>query len=97
MDNNENLTQDFFISDDGYINLRLKVTTNDITEREKLVASLMGRLRSIYDDFDVFSAVEVDEIYLHNSSPKSVIEKIKEDALSKISESFDDIIRDNNL
>ena len=33
--NEKELRQDFFITDDGYINIRLKVTTEDKIEREE--------------------------------------------------------------
>jgi hypothetical protein len=74
---NENeLRQDFFISDDGYINIRLKVTTEDKIDREKIVADLMRRVYK-KEGFELLKNTEVDQMYFLKDLKKQIIEKME--------------------
>ena len=70
------LKQDFFISDDGYINLRLKVTTDDKAEREKLVAELMGKVYKA-EGFELQKCATIDQLYFHKQNPLKVYKDVK--------------------
>lgn len=87
----ENFKQDFFISNDGYINLRLKVETNNKQEREKIVADLMGRLINS-QGFELSKLVSVDQIYFQNQSPVSVLKDVKKTLITDIESYFNNII-----
>lgn len=90
---NENeLRQDFFISDDGYINIRLKVTTENKTDREKIVADLMSRLHK-KEGFELHKYTEVDQLYFHNQNPVTVLENMKKEMIEKMELIFDQAIR----
>lgn len=90
----ENLRQGFFISDDGYINLRLKVTTEDKKEREELVRQLMGEVYnsdgSVISKFAKFA--KVDKMYYHKQDPLTVLKDAKSQAISAIDSIFDEAI-----
>lgn len=83
----EDFRQDFFISDDGYINIRLKVTTEDKAEREKLVHELMGK---VYKDegFELPKNAVVDQMYFHNQNPLTVLKDLKEQVIGDIESIF---------
>lgn len=85
------ITQDFFISDDGYINIRLKVTTEDKTEREKIIADLM---RKVYkkEGLELSKNTEVDQMYFHNQNPLTVLKDLKKQMIEKINIIFDEAI-----
>ena len=87
-------TQNFFITDDGYINLRLKVTTDDPIERENLISMIMG---NIYRkcDLDFKDNVHVDKIYFQSFEISSILNSIKEGIISDIESVFDKAIGDN--
>jgi len=89
--NEEDLRQDFFISDDGYINLRLKVTTDDKVKREKLVAELMGKTYKA-EGFELPENATIDQLYFHNQNPLTVLKGIKEKILADIESVFDESI-----
>jgi hypothetical protein len=94
---NEEDLQDFFISDDGYINLRLKVTTDDKVKREKIVAELMNKTYKA-EGFELPENATIDQLYFHNQNPITVLKDIKEKILSDIESIFDESInkqRDN--
>jgi len=86
-----NFTQDYFINEDGYINLRLKVTTEDKEEREKIVALLMGKVLKD-KGFVLSDNVEVDQIYFKNQNPKTVLNSLRKQLLSNIENVFDETI-----
>ena len=88
-DENE-LRQDFFITDDGYINIRLKVSTEDKEEREKLVYGLM---KNTYreESLELSKFVQVDQLYFHNSNPISVLKELKAKMMQQIEDVFNDI------
>jgi hypothetical protein len=85
------LRQDFFISDNGYINIRLKVTTEDKIEREKIVVDLMNRLYN-KEGFELHKNTVVDQLYFQNQNPLSVLNNLKDEMLEKINSTFDDCI-----
>jgi hypothetical protein len=85
------IAQDFFISDDGYINIRLKVTTEDKIEREKIVADLMRRVYK-KEVFELSKNTEVDQMYFHNQNPLTVLKDLKKQMLDKIEYIFDEAI-----
>ena len=90
MEDNQ-LRQDYFISDDGYINLRLKVLTEDKEEREKIVAELMV---AVYKGkgIKISELTSVDQLYFHNQNPLTVLKTMKEEMLSNIENLFDSAI-----
>jgi len=90
MQENE-LKQKFFISDDGYINIRLKLTTDDKIEREKVVAELMGKVFTT-EGFELPKNVEVDQMYFHNQNPLTVLKDVKKQILSDIESVFNNAI-----
>lgn len=92
--NNGESRQEFFISDDGYINIRLKVITDDKIEREKIVGDLMGMLKND-EGFKLSEHVNVDQIYFHNQNPLTVLERLKKDIISDIERVFDESISKN--
>ncbi len=84
--------QDHFISDDGYINVRIKVVTQDVEEREKLVGSLLCSVlndRSI--DLQPDIAV-VDNIYFQNQNVLTILKSTKKQILEDIKNLFDGYI-----
>lgn len=86
------LKQDYFISDTGHINLRLKVITDDIVEREKLISDLMG----MFDNGEVFELSKcaiVDQLYFHNQNPLTILESTKKQIIEDIESMFDDVIK----
>jgi hypothetical protein len=85
------ITQDFFISDDGYINIRLKVTTEDKFDREKIVADLMGRVYK-KEGFELLKNTEVDQMYFHNQNPLTVLKDLKKQMIEKMEYIFDEAI-----
>lgn len=91
MKDENDLRQDFFITDDGYINIRLKVITEDKEEREKLVYSLM---KNTYreESFELLNFVQVDQLYFHNSNPTTVLKDLKVKMLEQIEETFNSIL-----
>lgn len=89
---NENeLIQDFFISDDGYINIRLKVTTEDKIEREKIVGDLMNRLHN-KEGFELPKNTEVDQMYFHNQNPVTVLKDLKKKMIENMENIFNEAI-----
>lgn len=86
------LKQDFFITKDGFINIKLKVNTEDKVEREKIVADLMSRLHN-GDGFELSKNVGVEQIYFSNFDHNSNIKSIKEQILTDIESYFNDIIQ----
>jgi hypothetical protein len=89
---NENeLRQDFFISDDGYINIRLKVTTEDKIDREKIVADLMRRVYK-KEGFELLKNTEVDQMHFHNQNPLTVLKDLKKQIIEKMEIIFDEAI-----
>ena len=90
MQENE-LKQNFFISDDGYINIRLKLTTDDKVKREKVVAELMGKVYKS-KGFELPKNVEVDQMYFHNQNPLTVLKDVKKQILSDIESVFNNAI-----
>ena len=89
---NENeLRQDFFISDDGYINIRLKVTTEDKGDREKIVADLMRRVYK-KEGCELPKNTEVDQMYFHNQNPLTVLKDLKKQMVEKMEIIFDEAI-----
>ena len=89
--NEDYLRQDFFISDDGYINLRLKVITVDKVEREKLVAELMGKTYKA-EGFELPKSAVIDQLYFHNQTPLTVLKDIKKQILTDIEKVFNNSI-----
>ena len=83
--------QDFFISDTGHINLRLKVTTDDKEEREKIVGELMGMIFK-EKHFVMPESVKVDQMYFHNQNPLTTLMTAKEQVLNDIERIFDEAI-----
>lgn len=91
MDENE-IKYPFFISDDGYINLRLKVLTKDEEEKEKLVAELLG-MGHHGKKFELsVDKVIINQIYFYNQNPLTKLRYIKEEVLKNITEMFDSAI-----
>jgi len=90
----EDLRQDFFIYDDGYINIRLKVTTEDKTEREKLVGELMGKVLK-GEGFELPKCAIVDQMYFHNQNPLTVLDRLKKQVMSDIESVFNNAINHN--
>lgn len=89
---NENeLKQDFFISDDGYINIRLKVITEDKEDREKIVADLMGKVYK-GEGFKLSENTVVDQMYFHNQNPLTVLRDLKKSLVEKMEIIFDEAI-----
>ena len=89
---NENeLKQDFFISDDGYINIRLRVKTEDKIEREKIIADLMRRVYK-KEGFELPKNTEVDQMYFHNQNPLTVLKDLKKQMVEKMEIIFDEAI-----
>lgn len=89
---NENeLKQDFFISDDGYINIRLKVTTEDKGDRERLISELMGKVYK-GEGFKLLENTVVDQMYFHNQNPLTVLKDLKKSLLEKMEIIFDEAI-----
>lgn len=89
---NENeLKQDFFISDDGYINIRLRVTTEDKEDREKIVAELMGKVYKC-EGFKLSENTVVDQMYFHNQNPLTVLRDLKKSLVEKMEIIFDEAI-----
>lgn len=96
MESKENkLTQDYFISDDGYINIKLKITTDDKVEREKIVAELMGRLKN-RDGFELPKNTSIENLYFSNQNPLTVLESVKKQIICDIEKIFDNSISMNN-
>jgi|TARA_R110000824_G_scaffold105368_4_gene249311 hypothetical protein len=89
--NKDDFRQDFFISDDGHINLRLKVITEDKVEREKLVGELMSKTLK-GEGFELPKGAIVDQLYFHNQSPLTVLKDIKEKILTDIEQVFNESI-----
>lgn len=89
--NEDDLRQDFFISDDGYINLRLKVTTEDKVEREKLVAELMGKFYKA-EGFELPKSAIIDQLYFHNQNPLTVLKDMKKQVMDDIERIFNNVI-----
>lgn len=87
----KNFTQDHFISDDGYINIRLKVTTEDKVEREKLVSELMGKLYK-KEGFELPKSAIVDQIYFHNQNPLTVLKDVKKQVMGDVEKIFNEAI-----
>ena len=83
--------QDYFISDDGYINIRLKVTTEDKVEREKLVAELMGKTYK-NEGFELPKSAVVDQMYFHNQNPLTVLKDVKKQVIEDIESIFNNAI-----
>jgi hypothetical protein len=83
--------QDFFISDDGYINIRLKVTTDNKIEREKLIGDLMNRLYKS-EGFELSKNATIDQIYFHNQNPLTVLKDLKKQMVEKMESIFDEVI-----
>ena len=89
---NENvLKQDFFISDDGYINIRLKVTTEDKVDREKIATNLMHMI-SKKEGFELPKNTEVDQMYFHNQNPLTVLKYLKKQMIENIENIFNEAI-----
>ena len=88
--NEEDLRQDFFISNDGYINLRLKVTTEDKVDRERIVAELMGKMTK--EGFELPDNTVIDQLYFSNQNPLTVLKDIKKIILNDIESIFDESI-----
>ena len=89
---NENeLRQDFFISDDGYINIRLKVITEDKGDRERLIAELMGKAYK-GEGFELSKNAVVDQMYFHNQNPLTVLKDLKKQMIEKMEMIFDEVI-----
>ena len=89
---NENeLKQDFFISADGYINIRLKFTTEDKCEREKIITDLMRRVYK-KEGFELPRNTEVDQMYFHNQDPLTVLKDLKKQMIEKMEIIFDEAI-----
>ena len=86
-----NLKQDFFISDDGYINLRLKVTTGDKAEREKIVAELMGKVYKA-EGFELPKCATIDQLYFHNQNPLTVLKDVKAKVMEDVESIFNNAI-----
>jgi hypothetical protein len=87
----EDFKQDFFISDDVHINIRLKVTTDDKTEREKLITELMGKLYKS-EGFELPKNATIDQIYFHNQNPLTVLNDLKKQIVEKLEFIFDEAI-----
>lgn len=85
------LKQDFFISDGEYINITLKLTTDNVEKREEIVGILMNSLSDEKEGINL-SNVKVNEIYYSGQNPITVIKKLKKDILSDIETTFDDFI-----
>lgn len=92
--NKDELKQDFFISEDGYINIRLKVTTEDESEREKLIGELMGRL-SKSNGFDLSKSAIVDQLYFYNQNPLTALKYLKKQMIEEMESMFDRVIEQN--
>lgn len=89
---NENeLKQDFFISDDGYINIRLKVITEDKGDREKLIAELMGKVYK-REGFELSKNAVVDQMYFHNQNPLTLLKDLKKQMIENIENVFNEAI-----
>lgn len=85
------LKQDFFITDDGYINIRLKVITEDRTDREKIVGVLMGMALK-GGDFELSKNVVVSQIYFKNQNPLTTLEYLKKEMIEKLENIFNEAI-----
>lgn len=83
--------QDFFISEDGYINIKLKVTTDDKVEREKLIGQLMGSMGN-GNDMDISKYAQVSQIYFKGHNPLSALEDLKKTMLTDMESYMDNII-----
>lgn len=83
------LRQTFFITDDGYINLTLKVVTEDKVEREKLVSQLLSKLFK-KEPLDSMDGLLVHQIYRYDQDRKTILKELKSDFI----EYLDDIIKD---
>ncbi len=90
MDENQ-LKQDFFISDDGYINIRLKVITEDKGDREKLIADLMGKVYK-GEGFELSKYVIIDQMYYHNQNPITLLKDLKKQMIENIEKMFNQAI-----
>jgi hypothetical protein len=83
--------QEFFISDDGYINIRLKVITDDKDERERIVGELMGKVCK-GGNFELSNGVVIDQLYFHNQNPLTVLKDLKKQMIENIDNMFDGLI-----
>lgn len=87
MDNND-LKQDFFISDEGYVNIRLKIITDCKIEREKIIKDLMGK---VYNSkgLELSENTIVDQLYFHNQNPTTVLNQLKKQLIDDLETIFD--------
>ena len=96
MKEDDELIQNYFISNDGYINLRLKVTTDDEIEKEKIIATLYDKLKNA-EGFELSKTVVVDQIYFKDQDPVTFLEKTKNKILEDIKFLFDSTMNQGNL
>jgi hypothetical protein len=87
----DNSRQDFFISNDGYINIRLKVTTEDRIARECIIYELMSKVYK-NEGFEMPKNVSVDQLYFHNQNPLTVLKDMKAQILDQVESMFDGLI-----
>ena len=90
----ENFTQDHFINEDGYINIKLKVTTENKIEREKIISKLMYRVKH-EKGFDLPKNTLVSDIYFKNQDPLTILERLKEELTESLQREFNNAIEVN--
>ena len=88
------ITNDFFISDDGYINIRLKVNTEDTLLREEIISKL-GRCIHKNEPLNQLNNVTVDQMYFHNQNPLTVLKDLKTRITKEVENMFEEIISRN--
>ena len=96
LDDNQ-LRQDFFINDDGHVNIRLKFTVEDKEERERIISLLMGNVHDTSTEGGIIipEGVVVDKMYFHNQDPLTALKSIKEEMHNVLNNVFDSAINAN--
>ena len=90
----KNLTQDHFINEDGYITIKLKVTTNNKIEREKIIGKLMYSLKN-EEGFDLPENTIITNIFFKNQDPLTILERLKEELTESLQREFNNAIEAN--
>ena len=90
----EDFKQDYFINEDGYITIKLKVTTNDKIEREKIIGKLMYSLKND-KGFDLPENTIITNIFFKNQDPLTILKRLKEELTESLQREFNNAIEAN--
>lgn len=96
MPEDNQLRQEFFVTPEGELNIKLKFKTDDVKRREEIIFEIMGGLHRDNDVVLKNEEIEVTTMWLKNHDPKSWLAETKKQVMEQVSNTFDEAINLNS-